>query len=190
MTEKKADVRVRYTKHIIEQEFVELLKEKSAYKITVKEVCERAQINRGTFYKHYLDIYDLLDQLENRAVESLVRDLFSGDQRGKDTLMDILKILREPQGLPAILVKQNDSTDFIQKLAGACSAKLTAGMHKGISEASMNDARMYYEYIVGGSGAILESYMKQEIDKSPEEVADAMIKLNDAVCHVLAIRSS
>ena len=64
----KTDARVRYTKDIIRKVFLDLLVEKPLNKITVKEVCELAEINRGTFYKHYQDIYDLMEQLENEAL--------------------------------------------------------------------------------------------------------------------------
>lgn len=49
----KTDARVRYTVHMIQNVFLELLKEKPVAKITVKEICEHAEINRSTFYKHY-----------------------------------------------------------------------------------------------------------------------------------------
>lgn len=58
------DARVRYTRMIIEQSFLELLREKPVNKITVTELCEKAQLNRATFYKHYLDIPDLMEKIE------------------------------------------------------------------------------------------------------------------------------
>ena len=66
----KTDARVRYTVHMIQNVFLELLKEKPVAKITVKEICEHAEINRSTFYKHYQDVYDLMEKLENEAVEA------------------------------------------------------------------------------------------------------------------------
>ena len=56
----KTDARVRYTKMVIKQCFFRLIRQKSISKITVKEICEFAQINRSTFYKYYADPYDLL----------------------------------------------------------------------------------------------------------------------------------
>ena len=46
------------------------MKTTSVEKITVKEICEHAEINRSTFYKHYQDVYDLMEKLENEAVEA------------------------------------------------------------------------------------------------------------------------
>ena len=60
----KIDRRVRYTKMVLKNSFVQLLNEKSFDKITVKELCERADVNRGTFYVHYKDQQDLLHQIQ------------------------------------------------------------------------------------------------------------------------------
>lgn len=48
----------------IQENFIKLLNNKDISKITVKELCEKASINRSTFYAHYMDIYDLLEKLE------------------------------------------------------------------------------------------------------------------------------
>ena len=48
----KSDARVRYTQRALKQALLTLLKEKSVNKITVKEVCALAELNRATFYSH------------------------------------------------------------------------------------------------------------------------------------------
>ena len=70
------DARVRYTRMIIEQSFLELLGEKPISKITVTELCEKAQLNRATFYKHYLDIPDLMEKIEEDLFDK-IRDYFN-----------------------------------------------------------------------------------------------------------------
>ena len=64
MKEEKKDRRIRYTKAALRQSLLELLEEKPLSGISVKAICERADINRSTFYDHYTDQYDLLHQLE------------------------------------------------------------------------------------------------------------------------------
>ena len=61
----KTDRRVKYTKLALRQSLMELLEKKNINKITVKEICKRADINRGTFYSHYKDAYDLMNQIED-----------------------------------------------------------------------------------------------------------------------------
>ena len=73
----KTDPRTRYTREIITTAFWQLLQQKPMEKITVKEVCTLAQINRGTFYRHFRDCYDLMEQLEEQALEQLEAVLVS-----------------------------------------------------------------------------------------------------------------
>lgn len=71
---KKLDRRTRYTRMAIRDALYELLKDKHLKKITVKEICEKADINRATFYRNYMDIYDLYEKLEAELTESIFAD--------------------------------------------------------------------------------------------------------------------
>ena len=53
MKERKEDRRSKYTRMIIKDTFLELLKEKSYDKINVSQICKNAEITRTTFYLHY-----------------------------------------------------------------------------------------------------------------------------------------
>ena len=59
--EHNKDKRVIRTKALLIRSLSALMKQKNIKDITVKELCEYADINRGTFYLHYKDIYDMLD---------------------------------------------------------------------------------------------------------------------------------
>ena len=69
------DLRVKKTKRAIRSAFYELIKEKPLEKITVREIAERAEINKTTFYAHYETVYDLVDQLEQEAVAEVISQL-------------------------------------------------------------------------------------------------------------------
>ncbi len=58
-----ADRRTKYTRKVIRDALMELLKTKPYSKITVTEICRLAEINRGTFYIHYYDVDDVLDDI-------------------------------------------------------------------------------------------------------------------------------
>ena len=66
---KKIDARVRYTQKVLKESFLKLLEEKPVNKITVKEVCELAELNRATFYAHYTDCFALLESIEDEMLE-------------------------------------------------------------------------------------------------------------------------
>lgn len=65
---KITDRRTRYTRQTIKDSFLSLLKEKPFSRITVTELCRLSEINRGTFYLHYYDIDDVLDDLLHDVV--------------------------------------------------------------------------------------------------------------------------
>lgn len=78
------DIRVKKTKRAIQKAFVALLREKPIEKITVKEIAERAEINKTTFYSHYETLDALTAEMERQTVQ-LVCDNMGGAQQLLDT---------------------------------------------------------------------------------------------------------
>ena len=71
MQEETQDRRIKRTKMELQNALVDLMLEKAVGKISVKELTQKADVNRSTFYLHYLDIYDMLEQMENEFVETI-----------------------------------------------------------------------------------------------------------------------
>lgn len=69
------DLRTEKSKQAITQAFLALRARKPLEKITVRELCDQARINRSTFYAHYKDVYDLSDQLENDVVRTVLESI-------------------------------------------------------------------------------------------------------------------
>ena len=68
----KMDLRIQKTEKAIKNAFLELRARKPLEKITVKELCELALINKSTFYSHYEDIYALSEAMEQETVASII----------------------------------------------------------------------------------------------------------------------
>lgn len=92
MKMEKVDRRVRKTKARLTEVLLTLMKEKEVKDISVKELSDLADINRGTFYLHYRDVYDMLDSVEDELFcqfsEILNRD-FTAIQ--EDSLYSVLE---------------------------------------------------------------------------------------------------
>ena len=71
MQEETQDRRIKRTKMLLQNALVDLMLEKAVGKISVKELTQKADVNSSTFYLHYLDIYDMLEQMENEFVETI-----------------------------------------------------------------------------------------------------------------------
>src|SRR5699024_6679780 len=69
------DLRVKKTETAIKNAFLELRAKKPLEKITVKELCSLACINKSTFYSHYEDIYALSEAMEHETVMSIINSI-------------------------------------------------------------------------------------------------------------------
>ncbi|MBR4725146.1 MAG: TetR/AcrR family transcriptional regulator C-terminal domain-containing protein [Lachnospiraceae bacterium] len=75
-----ADRRTEYTRRVIRESVFKLHKKKALADITVKEICEDADVNRATFYRNYIDIFDLYEKIE----EDLTTEALKGEEPGKN----------------------------------------------------------------------------------------------------------
>ena len=106
------DRRVRRTRAQLRTAFTSLMAEKPINQITVRELADRADVNRGTFYTHYRDIYDMLEQVEQELLDELtaVLDRYSAQE------------LR--RGIRPVL---EEVFCFVRENAALCTALLSAG---------------------------------------------------------------
>ena len=179
----KIDVRARYTRKIIKESFYILLREKPVEKITVKELCEKAEINRSTFYKHYLDCYDLLDKIEEEALEHFDALLAGIETKGlQPTLTEVLYILQENAALFDAFHRHSGNHGFTHRLAGRCFHYMEQRMSSASTQGwDQNKQGMGYAYLVGGAGAVIEFWLRGGCQEQPEQVADLIVGLNEKI---------
>lgn len=167
------DARVRYTKMMIQVNFVSLLKQKPLNKITVKEICEAAEINRATFYRYYLDVFDLMEQLEGEILEELQQTLQIATQQDvHKTLVVILEKMKQNGALYSALFSSNGDPGFPLKIFQTCYAE-TASYIKA-QYPNLDEVRQAWVYVFAaqGSSGILSYWINDGMIEPPEQVAD------------------
>ena len=109
MKNEKTDRRARYTRMVLKESLIELLKEKRISNISIKEICERADINRSTFYSHYQDQYDLMHQVEQEVLGEIREylDSYSFDANESESLQLMNRIFQNM--LQIILYQELDN---------------------------------------------------------------------------------
>ena len=115
------DRRIRKTRRVIRQCLTELLKTKRIQDITVREISEKADINRGTFYLHYRDIFDLMEQIENELLEELedvLNHFKASDLLSNPALVftRVFHLVKENSDMVSILIGQNGDINFVNRL--------------------------------------------------------------------------
>ena len=71
--------RTLYTKKVIKESLIELLKTREIHQVTVTDICKKADINRGTFYTHYKDAFDLFQSMEDELFHQILKYIKEGD---------------------------------------------------------------------------------------------------------------
>ena len=115
------DRRLRRTRERLRESLLELLGEKDIRAVTVKELTDRADVNRGTFYSHYQDIYDMLDQLEAEVFGEFTALLDAYTQadleRGLEPILrDVFCFVDRHAGLCLRLMAGDQENAFFQRL--------------------------------------------------------------------------
>ncbi|MDD7391069.1 MAG: TetR/AcrR family transcriptional regulator [Lachnospiraceae bacterium] len=113
------DLRIQKTRKSIVNAFLELRSRKPIEKITVTELAELAMINKATFYKHYKDIYDLSESLENEMIASILRSIREPGKILSDPYeltMDIFHALTSQSQVLATLFSGSRRSYLIQQL--------------------------------------------------------------------------
>ncbi len=116
------DIRIRKTQRSIINAFLELRTDQPLEKITVKELCEKAEINKSTFYKHYTDVFDLSSRLESKTIEDILNDLPHPEyilNRPKEFMEEMLAACLSQSTMIDRLFSGNRSGQLILKLNAA-----------------------------------------------------------------------
>lgn len=173
---KKVDQRIKVTKILIGQALGSLAKEKSLSEITVKELCEKAQINRGTFYSHYKDINDLVMKIKIEFVNSFKDTLlpvFQNPTKDKltsaDLINSIISFFDANKDLCRIVIKDKDSEAYLSELLKIGNDVVNSVYPKAFVTKSAEDVNLYYLYVSGGSVYILIDRIKNDF-KTPKDV--------------------
>lgn len=116
----------RKTRRLIKAEFAAMLSEKKELgKISVSELCKRADISRGTFYSHYDDIYSVAEDYENELIDAFFDNARLLESQNILHFIDsIFQFIRENNENYRLLCKSNDFLFAAKKLTAIATGKL------------------------------------------------------------------
>jgi AcrR family transcriptional regulator len=185
--EGKEDLRVRRTRKLLQTALMELTIQKGFDSVTVKDICEQAMVNRATFYRHYVDKYDLLDQYMNELSELL-------DQSQGVPSIDSPN--GPPEGLVRMLEHLRNHADFYRAMLGPKGYPLFAERIRFYIEKRMRHSlpanpippdagqppleMMLRSISSAGLGAILW-WLEKDMPVTSEQMATWAVQISNAV---------
>lgn len=181
MTSKKDNRKVRYTKMVLQDSLIELMKEKPISKITIKALCEKADINRSTFYSHYADQYDLLRTIEDETIswlKEVAKSIIT--ETNQDQIMPILVsvmqyIVDNSKHLQVLMSEQGDinfQKQLFMIIYEICGLNFTEN-----SKNEPNNKDLYFIFVVNGSVGVIRQWLKSGLCYSASEVANVIHEL-------------
>lgn len=176
MEEKKVDRRVRKTKKQLRLALTKLLQEKPIKDITVREIAEMVDINRGTFYLHYKDVYDMLEQVEAEMFEEFNQLLNQGGtpvsvENPFPILNDIFHFFSRYSDMTIALLGPNGDHAFVNRLKQEVRDKCFQEISSACQEADTERFAYFYEFIVYGCIGLFQRWLETGMRESPEEIA-------------------
>ncbi len=174
----KTDARVRYTKMRIREAFFQCLRKKPVSRITVKELCEIAEINRATFYTHYSDPFDLMEQLEAETLAGLQNAIVRQDVPGQDTLlMTLLRGMQSDRRETGLLASRNGDPNFGARISALFYEMYLPKMELHLPDCSDADRNAVYRFLAGGCANLLSDWVDSGMQESPEQLEEQINRL-------------
>lgn len=179
---KKLDHRVLMTRRLFRQALTELLQTKPLQNITVKELCLRAGVNRGTFYSHYTDIFALMEQIEGEVSEELAATLEEFTSRNPQSspfsiYASILQFFRNNSDICAVLLSGYGDRSFLEKLFQAGRESCMSVYGKLYPGASREKMEIFYSFVSSGCIGLLRYWIDSGMALSEDVLAKGLERM-------------
>lgn len=179
------DLRIFKTKKAIKKAFFDLVSEKTFEKVAISDIAEKAMINRATFYLHYQDKYDLLNNLENEVLNDIEKISFIVTRKyiltcTKQGLVfpHVTKLLSYVEDNPKffnLVADDSIGLPFYNKIG----EKISKRIFDELPELKSNQTLWKYmrNFIISAYSSIINQWIKNDMKESKEEIALLITKL-------------
>lgn len=172
----KENRRVKYTKMFLNESLLKFLVDKPISRITVKELCEDADVNRSTYYVHFTDPYDQLKKLETEImvdmaiyVDSIVTEGMHNEKKQQKTIKGILDYIQTKKTVFQVLLTKGGDYDLQRDILTFFGQRLIDKSRIPSPE----EVKQHYRYIYASTGAfgMIYNWIVNDTEMGTEELA-------------------
>ena len=185
---KKLDTRVQYTKKALKQALLKILEKKPIAKVSVKEVCEAAGLNRGTFYLHYREPNDVLREIENDFIRENLEFFmpYLNEQNNTNRLAGMFSCILQNKDICAILLGPHGAPQFLERIQLMVKNDVISCWQEEFPDYDREKLEFVYDFIFPSATRMIVRWAKDDSGLSPDELGKRLDRLGH-YCH-LAIR--
>ena len=167
---------VQRTQALLKDGLTELMLTKPIQNITVRELTDYVNLNRGTFYLHYKDIRDLLEYLENDILDEFIEITNAHqpqDMKGKPfpLICDLSKFLEKNSDFIKLVLVDNQEQIFMNRIKEIIRERCMNNWDELFANADPRMSEIYSSYVLSGCIGIIENWIRNDTHQSPEELA-------------------
>ncbi|MGN1183285.1 MAG: TetR/AcrR family transcriptional regulator [Faecalibacillus sp.] len=173
---KKENQRIILTKRLLKDSLLEIMSKKNVQKITVKELCETAQINRSTFYAHYGCPEDVLKEIEMDTINDLEHIWESEGTKNNWPISKrveaLCTYLLEHKKVAKLLLRDSDTnSEFAILMSQAAHVK---AIYEQIfsHEKNQDNKRLMITFLTNGTYHMIRQWILEDISKTPQEMGE------------------
>ena len=177
------DYRTRVTKMLIRRAFTDLLRVKPVQSISIKELCEKAGVNRGTFYAHYASVHDLLMQMEDEMLSEINEVLASllpedgGDVSSLRISTELFQCLKDNADLCTVTLGDFGDKSFAVRMLNMGWEKCLDAYSRYFRGVSPREIAYFYAFVSEGCIGLLRRWLREGMTTSAEDIAALAEKL-------------
>lgn len=185
MTE-KIDRRIVKSQKAIRGAFLDALFEKGFEDITIKDITERADLSRKTFYLHYMDKYDLLDKIVDKHLEELREICEQKKDKGliEGTII-WFEYFEKHKAFFTSLFQSTNTLSFRNRLLHFIMGEIDKKLSGSILNQEV-DRHVVLKFLGTAVMGVMESYLLEEVEGDTETIAvqvGEMLKRNLPECN-------
>lgn len=192
MKEEKVDRRIKRTKAMMRDALMDLMDEMPFGKITAKDITNRADLNRATFYLHYNNVYELLDELENEIAAGFSRmleqiEIKKGAEWEYPVVGQICNYIVDNQRLCRCLLLNPRSDRFARKLTEIMKRKGMQVKEKMGKEFDPVREEYIHQFIACGAMGMVKQWLLEGLPMSKKEMTDFTMLIIRPIFDILLI---
>ncbi|MCM1227223.1 MAG: TetR/AcrR family transcriptional regulator [Clostridium sp.] len=172
----KDNQRIRLSKMLFKNSLIALLKKKPVYQISVTELCEKAELNRSTFYKYYGNVRDVLTEIEKETLEQGQKCMqeieVSGINYAIQPLYRLLCYIKENKELYQMILNNSADDNFSSVMIQDTIDFLKSKCQNILDDNNnFSDSDYIFQYILSGCIRVIQSWLNSSMTESPKEIA-------------------
>jgi AcrR family transcriptional regulator len=181
MKEGRIDRRIKYTKMVLRESLLGLMKTKPISKITSTELCRSADINRNTFYAHYSSPEDLLSSIEEELYAE-IKEAIEHSLKFESIptlIVEICQSIQKNVALCQILFSEYGDALFLRRIMYIAHDKSIIEWKKALAVEDPTQMERLYTYFANGCVAIIQAWVQEGAKESPQKIAYFIDKVSN-----------